>query len=111
MSWLSQARQAVAWQAAAALSLLLNSPVWAEAAPPIKRMDDETRAKVLAAIAALIILGFGMVLLTWLAARVTQRYRKGASFFRPTARPGEHDWARKPLAPTETEPNAPSSEG
>ena len=38
-----------------------------------------------------------MVMLIWLGARVTQRYRKGSSVFRPTPRPGEHDWARKPL--------------
>ena len=69
----------------------------ADVAPPIKRLDDATRAKVLAALAGLVILGFGMVLLTWLAARVVQRYRKGRSFFQPTVRPGEHEWARKEL--------------
>jgi hypothetical protein len=65
--------------------------------PLIKRLDDATRAKVLAALAGLIILGFAMVLLTWLGARITQRYRRGSAHFRPTPRPGEHDWARKPL--------------
>jgi len=69
------------------------------AAPLIKRLDDALRAKVLAALAGLIILGIAMVLLAWLGARVTQRYRRGASYFRPTARPGEHEWARKPLEP------------
>jgi hypothetical protein len=73
-------------------------------APLIKRIDDPTRAKVLAALAGLIILGFAMVLLAWLGARVTQRYRRGASYFRPTARPGEHEWARKPLGPSDSEP-------
>lgn len=73
-------------------------------APPIKRMDDAMRAKVLAALAGLIILGFAMVLLAWLGARMTQRYRRGASYFRPTARPGEHEWARKPLGPGDSEP-------
>jgi hypothetical protein len=52
---------------------------------------------VLAALAGLIILGFGMVALIWLAARVTQRYRHRTPYFRPTPRPGEHDWAKKPL--------------
>jgi hypothetical protein len=75
-----------------------------QAAPLIKRMDDAMRAKVLAALAGLIILGFAMVLLVWLGARVTQRYRRGASYFRPTARPGEHEWARKPLGPDDSEP-------
>jgi len=69
------------------------------ATAPIQKLDDPTRARALAALAGLIILGFAMVLLTWLAARVVQRYRKGTSYFRPTSRPGEHDWARKPLNP------------
>jgi hypothetical protein len=64
---------------------------------PIRQLDDATRARVLAALAGLIILGFALVLLTWLAARVVQRYRHGSSFFRPTVRPGEHEWAKKPL--------------
>jgi hypothetical protein len=75
-----------------------------EPAPLIKRLDDATRAKVLAALAALIILGFAMVLLTWLGARVVQRYRHGTSFFQPTKRPGEHEWAKKPLNPPNSEP-------
>jgi hypothetical protein len=70
---------------------------------PLKQLSDLSRAKVLAALAGLIILGFGMVLLTWLGARVTQRYRRGTSYFRPTARPGELDWAKKSLAPGETD--------
>lgn len=70
--------------------------------PLIKRVDDATRAKVLAALAGLVILGFGLVLLAWLGARLTQRYRQGTSYFRPTARPGEHDWAKKPLIPGDT---------
>ena len=78
----------------------LTSPAVAQdQAPLIKRLDDATRAKVLAALAALIILGFAMVLLTWLTARVVQRYRRGTSYFRPTPRPGEHAWAKKPLVP------------
>jgi hypothetical protein len=68
-----------------------------EQQPLIKRLDDSTRAKVLATLAGLVILGFAMVLLTWLGARITQRYRHSAAFFKPTARPGEHEWARKPL--------------
>ncbi len=71
---------------------------WAqEQQPLIKRLDDTTRAKVLAALAGLVILGFAMVLLTWLGARITQRYRNSAAYFKPTVRPGEHEWARKPL--------------
>jgi hypothetical protein len=85
---------AAAWPAAA----------WADVAPPlIKLLDDPTRAKVLAALAALIILGFAMVLLTWLFARVVHRYRHGTSYFRPTVRPAEHEWAKKPLTPTDAD--------
>jgi hypothetical protein len=75
-----------------------------EPVPGIKRLDDATRARALAALAGLIILGFGLVMLTWLAARVVQRYRRGTSYFRPTRRPGEHDWAKKPLLPPEPSP-------
>ena len=77
-----------------------------QALPLIKRLDDPTRAKVLAALAGLIILGFAMVLLTWLAARVVQRYRHGSSYLRPTPRPGEHAWAKKPLTTDEPTPDS-----
>jgi len=101
------------WQtfAALAMALALAQTVWADVPPPlIKRLDDTTRAKVLAALAGLIILGFAMVLLTWLGARVVQRYRKGTPYFRPTPRPGEHDWARRPLTPGGSEPDQPVSD-
>jgi len=78
-------------------SLILTSALAQEQLPGIKRLDDTTRAKALSALAALIILGFAMVLLTWLGARITQRYRNSSMAFKPTARPGEHEWARKPI--------------
>ena len=81
---------------------MLEVLVIAQTTPLIKRLDDATRAKVLSALAGLIILGMGMVLLAWLGARVTQRYRQGRSYFRPTPRPSEHDWARKPLTPPDS---------
>lgn len=65
--------------------------VFAQQAPLIDRLDDASRAKVLAALAGLIILGFAMVLLTWLLARIVQRYRRGTSYFRPTPRPGDRE--------------------
>lgn len=73
-------------------SLLLLAVWCAEAvaqqdAPLIKRLDDAQRAKVLAALAGLIILGFAMILFTWLGARITQRYRRGKPYFEPTQRP------------------------
>ena len=87
------------------LPLLCASTAWADLPPPlIKRLDGATRARVLAALAGLIILGFAMVLLTWLGARMVQRYRQGSGVFRPTPRPGEHDWAKTPLVPGEGEP-------
>ena len=96
--------------AVVALALWLAATAWptlsfADAPPPlIKRLDDPTRAKVLAALAALIILGFAMVLFTWLFARVMHRYRHGTSYFRPTIRPGEHEWTKKPLVPNDPPP-------
>ena len=87
------------WVAAWLAVIAPAATAWADPAPQplIKRLPDATRAKVLAALAGLIILGFGMVALIWLAARVTQRYRHRTPYFRPTPRPGEHDWAKKPL--------------
>jgi hypothetical protein len=91
--------RAMIWIAAWTTVLLPAAIAWADVAPPplIKRLDGPTRAKVLAALAALIILGFGMVALIWLGARITQRYRNSKPYHRPTPRPGEHDWAKKPL--------------
>ncbi len=91
-------RRALLWIAAWLAMLPIQAAAWADLpAPGIKRLDGATRAKALAALAGLIILGFGMVALIWLGARVTQRYRNSQPFFRPTPRPGEHDWASKPL--------------
>jgi hypothetical protein len=89
---------------ASTLFIVAVSSAQEEPVAGIKRLDDATRARALAALAGLIILGFALVLLTWLAARVVQRYRHGTSYFRPTRRPSEHDWARKPLLPPEPTP-------
>jgi hypothetical protein len=72
---------------AAALVLSCGLAAAQDDMPPIKRLDDASRAKVLAALAGLIILGFALVLLAWLGARITQRYRRGTSYFEPTKRP------------------------
>jgi hypothetical protein len=93
----------------AAAALLWPATALADPKPLIKRLDDATRAKVLAALAGLVILGFAMVLLTWLGARIAQRYRHGTSFFEPTKRPGEHAWANKPLVPPDRQPPADGS--
>ena len=68
---------------------------------PLQQMDGATRAKVQAALAALIILGFAMALLTWLGARITRRYMHGTSYHKPTPRPGTSDWSPQPLQPGE----------
>ncbi len=64
------------------------------------QLDPQTRAKVLATFAGLIILGFAMMALTWLGGRATRRYmgmerksRREETEFRPD------DWAHKPLVP------------
>src|SRR5262245_24609650 len=88
-----------------ALLLATESALADIPAAPIRRLDGATRAKVLAAVAGLIILGFGMVLLAWLGARFTQRYRNSTSYFRPTPPPDEHDWAKRPLTPDSRPPN------
>ena len=96
---LSNTTGKLAYVASFLLLALYDAAAWADVAPvpPIKQMDGATKSKVLAALAGLIILGFGMVALIWLGARIAQRYRQGSAVFRPTPRPGEHDWARKPL--------------
>ena len=92
---LRKLRYLIAWLVVVVLPAALRAQ---DAVPGLKKLDGPSQAKVLAALAALIILGFGMVALTWLGARVTQRYRHGKPYFRPTPRPGEHDWAGKPLS-------------
>jgi hypothetical protein len=68
---------------------------------PLKKLDGATRAKVQAALAGLLILGFAMALLTWLGARITRRYMHGTSYHKPTPRPGTSDWTPQPLKPGE----------
>ena len=68
---------------------------------PLKKLDGATRAKVLSALTGLIILGFAMELLICLGARVTRRYMHGASYHKPTPRPGTSDWSPQPLQPGE----------
>ena len=68
---------------------------------PLQKLDGATKAKVKAALAALLILGFAMALLIWLGARVTRRYMHGTSYHKPTPRPGTSDWTPQPLQPGE----------
>jgi hypothetical protein len=94
--------QLIDWSAPL-LVLLIHASLWAqekqETLPLIKRLDGPRRAKVLAALAALVILGFAMVILAWLGARVTRRYMRSTSYFRSTPRPERSDWSPQPLKP------------
>lgn len=94
--------------------LLMASALWAqekqETLPLIKRLDGPRRAKVLAALAALVILGFAMVVLAWLGARVTRRYMRSTSYFRSTPRPERSDWSPQPLKPGDKLADEPDEE-
>jgi len=71
-----------------------------QAQPPLLRMKPRDRARVLAALAGLIILGFALVLLAWWGARFTRRYlrRPWPGQQRGQTPPvSEFDWANKPL--------------
>jgi hypothetical protein len=76
-----------------------------EPAPPrkplLQRLDGARRAKVLSALAGLIILGFGLVLLAWLGAKATRRYMHREPVLSQKPPPGtpirEKDWSEKPL--------------
>ncbi|MEQ8786843.1 MAG: hypothetical protein RIC55_11115 [Pirellulaceae bacterium] len=65
----------------------------------LQSLDELDRAKVLSALAGLIILGLGMLALVWLGARITRRYMDSATRYRPPRRTDADldDWARKPL--------------
>lgn len=92
-------RRAASWIAAWTVVVLpcALSCAQDERLPLIKRLPGEKRGPVLAALAGLIILGMAMVALIWLGARFTQRYRNRKPYFQPTPRPGEHDWAKRPM--------------
>lgn len=85
--------------------LLASSSLMADVLPVdesvLQRLDPPRRAKVLAAIAGLIILGLGMMFLAWLGAKATRRYMNREPILRqrpPTGTPvREKDWAEKPL--------------
>lgn len=70
--------------------------------PLIERLDPETRASVILALAALTMLGFLLIAITWLGFRIVRRWHRDAEQLtgnpsRP--RTSEHDWASKPLRP------------
>lgn len=88
------------WLCATTQEVLANAPMPAK--PVLERLDPARRAKVLAAVAALIILGIGLMFLAWLGAKATRRYMNREPILRekpPTGTPiREKDWAEKPLS-------------
>ena len=68
----------------------------------LQRMEPAQRAKVLAAFAGFIILGFGLVALAWLGARVTRRYMNQEPLRRRDPIRTQDDWASKPLVPPQS---------
>lgn len=70
--------------------------------PLLRRLPPQDRARVLAALAGLVILGFALVLLAWWGGRYTRRYLRRpwpGSERRDTRRVSEFDWASKPMYP------------
>ena len=67
-----------------------------QAEPVIQRLDPATRAKVLAALAALVILGFALMFFASWAARATRRYMQMGRKPQKTVIDRD-DWAKKPL--------------
>jgi uncharacterized protein HemX len=72
---------------------------------PKKRMDGPTRAKIFAALAGIAIFGIGIVLLAWLAGRMTRRMLQTTEEQRQkyltTEQLTRDDWADKPLTAEE----------
>jgi hypothetical protein len=95
------------WKTATAFAIvyLIVAPqlALADVRPPsvLERLEPSRRVKVLSAVAGLIILGFGLVLLAWLGARATRRYMHREPILRekpPTGTPvREKDWTEKPM--------------
>lgn len=83
----------IAWRTGVPLQIQPPPP------PPLLRMRPRDRARVLAALAGLIILGFTLMLLAWWGARFTRRYlrRPWPDQRRRVPVVSEFDWANKPL--------------
>ena len=62
--------------------------------PVILQLDGAMRARVLATLAGLVILGFLMVTLAWLGGRVARRYMGVGVKPKPTSLPGDEEWSR-----------------
>ena len=78
--------------------------------PLFLRLEPEDRVRVVAALAALIILGFTMILLVSWGARATRRYMNRPAHGPRTGGPQVDDWAKKPLIPDDDAWNGESTE-
>ena len=66
----------------------------------LQSLDGGTRAKVLAALAGLVLLGMAMIAFVWWGGRMTRRYMNSSSYDNRRRKPTpyyEDDWAEKPL--------------
>lgn len=86
-AWPAAAQRLAPWQPALYLLADLAEPV-------VKRLDGPRKAMALAALAGLVILGFALILLTWLGGRYVRRLAASGPPARP---PHADDWADKPL--------------
>lgn len=71
--------------------------VWAEGAAPRRTLPQTTYARLMLALIGLVILGAGLMLLTWLGGRYV---RKLARHSVPTRHHDDDTWYQKPLIPT-----------
>ncbi len=82
--------------------MLLCAVYCAQAGQPLwLRLEPADRVRVLAALAALVILGFALVAFAWWAARLTRRYMNRPPRYGSSNPPQVDDWASKPLFPKE----------
>ena len=81
------------------VALRLSFPLVAQATDTAPtEVDPSVSARLLAALAGLVILGFAMVLMTWLGSRATRRYMaSGSPATRQTGQRNDDDWSKKPL--------------
>ncbi|MDP6443641.1 MAG: hypothetical protein QGG36_04620 [Pirellulaceae bacterium] len=68
-----------------------SAALWA-ADTLLSRLEGPVRVKVLAAFVAMVILGIGLMLLTFLGARVTRRYMAIGEDRRRLRPPADDDW-------------------
>ncbi len=86
--------------------VMLNETVWSiftlANAAPVNKLSGPVKARLLATLAGLLILGAAMMALAWLGARFTRRYMRSEHLRREAAAmQSADDWAKKPLVQAE----------